>query len=147
MRLDTVIDPSYIGAPYFTDEEATKIKQMAVTEKTTFEQTISEKLDERLSRRMQKRASSGDYRVCAAHDLVPIIADTLGVDIKQMERDKRFLHLVETRNLRGSSGMGWRRNHLRRGNRKRRRNVEFRISKQWLSISTCFHDSFYSSAP
>ena len=99
VRLDTVIDPSYIGAPYFTDEEATKIKQMAVTEKTTFEQTISEKLDGRLSRRMQKRASSGDYRVCAAHDLVPIIADTLGIDIKQMERDKQFMHLVETKGL------------------------------------------------
>lgn len=98
-RLDTVVDPSYIGAPYFTDEEATKIKQMAVTENKTFEQTISEKLDERLNRRMQKRASSGDYRVCAAHDLVPIIADTLRVDMKQMDRDKRFLHLLETKGL------------------------------------------------
>lgn len=98
-RLDTVIDPSYIGAPYFTIEETTRIKQMTVTEKTTFEQTISEKLDERLSRRLQKRASSGDYRVCAAHDLVPIIADTLRVDLKQMERDKRFMHLVETKGL------------------------------------------------
>ena len=39
-HLDAVIDPSYIGAPYFTDEEATEIKQMIVTEKTTFEQTI-----------------------------------------------------------------------------------------------------------
>lgn len=52
-RLDAVIDPSYIGAPYFTIEEATRIKQMAITENTTFEQTISEKLDERLGRRMQ----------------------------------------------------------------------------------------------
>ena len=48
---------------------------------------------------MQKRASSGDYRVCAAHDLVPIIADTLRVDIKHMERDKRFVYLVETKGL------------------------------------------------
>lgn len=98
-RLDAVIDSTYIGAPYFTDEEATRIKQIAVTEKKTFEQTISEKLDERLSRRMQKRASSGYYRVCAAHDLTPIIADTLRVDLKQMERDKRFMHLVESKGL------------------------------------------------
>ena len=35
-RLDAVIDPSYIGAPYFTIEEATRIKQMAITENTTF---------------------------------------------------------------------------------------------------------------
>lgn len=98
-RLDAIIDPSYIGAPYFTIEEADQIKQMTVTEKATFEQNISEKLDERLSRRMQKRASSGDYRVCAAHDLVPIIADMLRVDIKQMERDKQFMHLVETKGL------------------------------------------------
>ena len=98
-RLDAIIDPSYIGAPYFTIEEADQIKQMTVTEKATFEQNISEKLDERLSRRMQKRVSSGDYRVCAAHDLVPIIADMLRVDIKQMERDKQFMHLVETKGL------------------------------------------------
>lgn len=49
--------------------------------------------------RQQKRASSGDYRVCEAHDLVPIIADTLRVDMEQMERDKRFMHLVESKGL------------------------------------------------
>lgn len=34
--------------------------------------------------------------MCAAHDLAPVVAGLLGVDIKMIEKDKGFLNLVRT---------------------------------------------------
>jgi hypothetical protein len=40
---------------------------------------IEETLNERLERRMKKRVESGDFRVCAAHDLAPVLRRLLGL--------------------------------------------------------------------
>lgn len=48
---------------------------------------------------MKKRVESGDFRVCAAHDLAPILARVLGVDLKTLEMDKLVLELVRTKGL------------------------------------------------
>lgn len=90
-RLDQVVDPHYIGAPYFTAEEANSIKNKEIVFHKTIQQMVNEKLTERLDRRMEKRVNSGDFRVCAAHDLAPIIADLFRVDLRQLDREKGAL--------------------------------------------------------
>lgn len=62
-------------------------------------QAIEEEVQTGLERRMKKRVESGDFRVCAAHDLAPVLAGLLGVDMKMMEKDKRLSDLVRTRGL------------------------------------------------
>ncbi|OJJ69880.1 hypothetical protein ASPBRDRAFT_197595 [Aspergillus brasiliensis CBS 101740] len=99
-RLASVIDPSFIGKPYFTEEEAEKVKCTVINSTgSTFSQSLEEGLNERLERRNKKRVESGDYRVCAAHDLAPLMARALGVDLKQMAKDKEFAELVEKKGL------------------------------------------------
>ncbi|RAK95623.1 uncharacterized protein BO80DRAFT_469240 [Aspergillus ibericus CBS 121593] len=99
-RLEKVVDPSFVGKPYFSPEEADKIKQTVVDANgKTFSQMVEEALNERLERRQKKRVESGDFRVCAAHDLAPIMGRALGIDLKQMEKDKEFATLAETKGL------------------------------------------------
>lgn len=43
---------------------------------------MEEILNERLNRRMKKRVESGDHRVCAAHDIAPILEKALGIKPK-----------------------------------------------------------------
>jgi len=97
-RLESVTDLSYIGSPYFNDDETTAIKNTLVHGKT-LAQIIEQELQERLDRRNKKRVDSGDFRVCAAHDLAPILAATLGTNLKQLDKDKRFLLLINSRGL------------------------------------------------
>ncbi|KAE8359189.1 hypothetical protein BDV27DRAFT_162877 [Aspergillus caelatus] len=75
-RLEKIVDPSFIG-----------------------EHFVEEELNKRLDRRNKKRVESGDFRICAAHDLAPIMAQVLGIDLKQLEKDKRFANLVEEKGL------------------------------------------------
>lgn len=104
-RLEAVNDISYIGEPYFSSEEATTIKNTqtkteGVDEKgRTLSQAIEEEVQARLDRRMGKRVETGDFRVCAAHDLAPVLARLLGVDMKMIEKDKGFLDLVRTKGI------------------------------------------------
>ncbi|KAF7161740.1 hypothetical protein CNMCM5623_007227 [Aspergillus felis] len=97
-RLETVTDLSYIGPPYFNDDEATAIKNTVVHGKT-LAHIIEQELQERLERRNKKRVDSGDFRVCAAHDLAPILASTLGTNLKQLDKNKRFALLINSRGL------------------------------------------------
>ncbi|GIJ91236.1 hypothetical protein Asppvi_010201 [Aspergillus pseudoviridinutans] len=97
-RLETVTDVSYIGPPYFNVDEATAIKNTVVHGKT-LAHIIEQELQERLERRSKKRVDSGDFRVCAAHDLAPILAAALGTNLRQLDRDKRFALLISSRGL------------------------------------------------
>lgn len=81
-RLERVIDPSYIGPPYFEPEEAETIKNTVVHNEKKLSQVIEESLAGRLDRRAKKRVDSGDFRVCAAHDLAPVLEKMLGIDPK-----------------------------------------------------------------
>lgn len=97
-RLETVIDTSYLGSPYFTPAEATMVKSFQVGENNgsiALAEVIEDTLKERLERRMKKRVSSKDFRVCAAHDIAPILEKALGVKEKDLMRDKEFIRLVE----------------------------------------------------
>ncbi|KAB8218338.1 hypothetical protein BDV33DRAFT_205539 [Aspergillus novoparasiticus] len=97
-RLEKIVDPSFIGEPYFTPKEADTIKKTVVNGKE-FTQFVEEELNKRLDRRNKKRFESGDFRICAAHDLAPIMAQALGIDLKRLEKDKGFANLVEEKGL------------------------------------------------
>ena len=56
---------------------------------------IVEKLKERLDRRMKKRRQSGDFRVCAAHDVSPILEKVLGIKERDLMKDEKLLELIE----------------------------------------------------
>jgi hypothetical protein len=105
-RLETVIDASYFGSPYFTPAEATIVKSFQVSS-VSLAEVIEATLKERLERRMKKRVYSGDFRVCAAHDVAPILEKALGVKGKDLMRDKEFLRFVENWGLEWEEGGDW----------------------------------------
>ncbi|KAJ9298891.1 hypothetical protein DTO271G3_3133 [Paecilomyces variotii] len=94
-RLDSVIDSSYLCLPYFTPEEVNQLKTTKVQDKKTLSDIISETLNECLERRTKKRVESGDFRVCAAHDLAPIFEKALCIKQKDLERDRTLLSLIK----------------------------------------------------
>lgn len=78
-RLELIVDPAYIGAPYFEPGEVQLLKSIVLNDGgQTLENLVQANLDEKLNRRMKKRVESGDFRVCAAHDLAPIFERCLG---------------------------------------------------------------------
>ena len=106
-RLETVIDPSYLGEPYFNQDEAEKIKGARLDGNKTLSALIEETLNERLNRRMKKRVESGDYRVCAAHDVAPILEKALGIKPKDLERNQAFLNKMLANGLHLKPGEQW----------------------------------------
>ena len=106
-RLETVIDPSYLGEPYFNPDEAEKIKGTRLEGDKTLSVLIEETLNERLDRRMKKRVESGDYRVCAAHDVAPILEKALGIKLKALEGDQVFLDIMAENGLHLKPGEQW----------------------------------------
>ncbi|KAL2867580.1 uncharacterized protein BJX67DRAFT_352626 [Aspergillus lucknowensis] len=107
-RLDKVIDLSYIGPPYFTPEEASVIKNIKPDGKERpLEALVEERLRERLEKRNKKRVDSGDFRVCAAHDVAPILGEILKIDLKLLVKDNDFAKLVEKKGL-NLNGESWR---------------------------------------
>lgn len=65
----------------------------------TLEEAICETLDVRLERRGKKRAESGDYRVCAAHDLPPVFEQALSIKAKDLGKNVDFWNLVASSGL------------------------------------------------
>ena len=106
-RLETVIDPSYLGEPYFNQDEAEKIKGARLDGNKILSALIEETLNERLNRRMKKRVESGDYRVCAAHDVAPILEKVLGIKPKDLERNQAFLDKMSANGLHLKPGEQW----------------------------------------
>lgn len=88
------VDGLYIGLPYFTPEEAATIRATIIQGSKSLQTVIRETLQERLERRMKKSVQSGDYRVCAAHDLAPIFEKAFCIDQKMLARDTKFLALM-----------------------------------------------------
>ncbi|PLB52509.1 hypothetical protein P170DRAFT_507279 [Aspergillus steynii IBT 23096] len=99
-RLERVNDISYLGEPYFSSKESSAIKNTTMNGRA-LSNIIQDNLEERLQRRIKKRVDSGDYRVCAAHDLAPILATALGIDLKQLRKDEEFTDIVE------KNGLNW----------------------------------------
>ncbi|OBT65206.1 hypothetical protein VE03_04724 [Pseudogymnoascus sp. 23342-1-I1] len=100
-RLDTVLDVSYIGMPYFDPVEAQQLKACVVdaTDSKTLEMLIEDTLRERLERRMKKRVDTGDYRVCAAHDIALIFEKAFSIKPKDLQTNTEFLALLESYQL------------------------------------------------
>lgn len=110
-RLEKIIDISYIGKPYFNDTEAQTLKTLQidvsrpshpeqksikpVPEYKSLEAFIMDELNERLGRRDKKRQESGDFKVCVAHDIAPILERAFDIRHKDLEKDKNFLKLFE----------------------------------------------------
>lgn len=107
-RLEAILDASYLGLPYFSDEETALLKSTIIepeakhynyklkkksqneARKTTLEMLIEEDLKEKLERRMKKRVDSGDFRACAAHDLAPILEKAFDINPKHLANDTGF---------------------------------------------------------
>ncbi|KAL6721995.1 hypothetical protein ACLMJK_001100 [Lecanora helva] len=106
-RLGLIIDPSYLGAPYFSQNEAEKLKRARIDADHTLSAVIEETLNERLNRRMKKRVESGDYRVCAAHDIAPILERALSIKPKDLERDQAFVDMMLEHGLTLKPGVKW----------------------------------------
>ncbi|KAI9048856.1 hypothetical protein LZ554_006714 [Drepanopeziza brunnea f. sp. 'monogermtubi'] len=108
-RLNKIADILYIGKPYFSNTEAQTLKALQVDtsipshpgkkaaqpapEFKGLEAFTMEELKERLERRNKRRHESGDFKVCAAHDMAPILERAFDIKPKDLEKDKRFLEL------------------------------------------------------
>jgi hypothetical protein len=106
-RLDSIVDASYLGTPYFKQEEVDLLKATKVNGEMTLEAVIRNTLDERLERRIKTRVESGDYRVCAAHDLAPIFETAFNIKPKDLAKDDAFLSLLENSGLKLKNGENW----------------------------------------
>lgn len=92
----------YIGPPYFSATEADTI--LHTVDETESGKTLKEPLDKFLVRKSEKRLESmmketGDYRVCAAHDLAPIVEKAFHVHPKDLAKNKEIRVLVDTKGL------------------------------------------------
>ena len=106
-RLDRVVDASYIGMPYFTSDEVAILKNTVVEGDRPLEVVIKETLSGRLERRIKKRVGSGDYRVCAAHDLAPIFEKAFDINIKDSATNREFLVILDRSGLKLKDNDKW----------------------------------------
>ncbi|KFZ05647.1 hypothetical protein V501_08156 [Pseudogymnoascus sp. VKM F-4519 (FW-2642)] len=108
-RLDAVEDLLYIGAPYFDPVEVQQLKACIVdaTNSKSLEMLIEDTLRERLERRMKKRVDSGDYRICAAHDIAPIFEKAFSIKPKDLQTNIDFLALLESCKLEPKGIENW----------------------------------------
>lgn len=91
-RLDLVTDRSYIAAPYFTPSEIRSIKAFVPDgSESTLEQLILSALETKLERRKKKQVESCDYRVCASHDLAPVVEKAFSIRPKDLAKDKKLI--------------------------------------------------------
>ncbi|PGG99541.1 hypothetical protein GX51_06281 [Blastomyces parvus] len=108
-RLEQVTDISYLGSPYFSAEEASALGHTQLEPgNQLLKDKIESELNERLTRRMKKRVESGDFRVCAAHDLAPIFEKGFSINPKKLAKDSQFMNLAASRGLKPSpDGTEW----------------------------------------
>ena len=98
-RLDRTVDASYIGLPYFQPDKVQTLKSSIVEGDQTLENIIEETLSERLERKINKRVESGDFRVCAAHDLAPIFEKAFDIKPKVLSKNEEFLAFLRRSGL------------------------------------------------
>ena len=102
----------YISAPYFTDQEAARIRSALVdheikpevtdiveednpdtsvgSDSTNSSPSVQEAIQTQLSTFFDKRRASGDARPCGPHDMVPIYGGVFGMKKEEL-RDEKFL--------------------------------------------------------
>ncbi|EZF28921.1 hypothetical protein TMEN_4701 [Trichophyton mentagrophytes] len=103
-RLDSVVDITYLGKPYFNQEEVELLKNTTSNTSGSKGETLAQKiestLDERLNRRIKKRIESSDFRVCATHDLTPIFEAIFNIPPKKIAKNFVLVSLISSRGLR-----------------------------------------------
>ena len=102
------------------------LKATKVDGEMALEAVIHNTLDERLERRMKKRVESGDYRVCAAHDLAPIFETAFNIRPKDLAKDDTFLSLLENSGLKLKNEENWlgllsKRPNIKQGQKKKKK--------------------------
>jgi hypothetical protein len=134
-RLDNIVDASYLGTPYFKQEEVDMLKATKVNGEMTLEVVIRNTLDERLERRMKKRVESGDYRVCAAHDLAPIFETAFNIKPKDLAKDDAFLSLLENSGLKLKNEENWlglpKRPNIKQCQKKKKKGGKQYLERKW----------------
>lgn len=88
-RTDEIIDPIYIGMPYFTTEEADTIKMAFVddTQSQTLEALIQATLEER------QQTTITHIFPCGPHDMVPVYLSCFSIDKAEIT-DTKFVSRV-----------------------------------------------------
>ncbi|KAI9684248.1 MAG: hypothetical protein M1822_005721 [Bathelium mastoideum] len=86
MRTLCTTDELYISTPYFSPDEATRIKSAILDDGSTIEQAITSSL----TNFFEKRRASGDSRPCGPHDMAPVYRLCFGIEKAEIE-DKKFL--------------------------------------------------------
>lgn len=117
-RLSKTTDPLYISGPYFTESEATFIKEAIVgtcTENDTnlargrgssahlsdAQLTVQDMIQAQLANFFDKRRASGDSRPCGPHDLAPIYEEVFAINRAELE-EEGFLRRLRKHGLRTS---------------------------------------------
>ena len=60
-----------------------------------------------MERRAKRRAGSGDYRVCAAHDLAPIFEKAFDIKPKDLQTNTEFLAILDRSQLELKDSDNW----------------------------------------
>jgi hypothetical protein len=87
-------DELYISTPYFSPDEAIRIKTATLEDGNTIEEAITSSL----TNFFEKRRASGDARPCGPHDMAPVYRLCFGIDKAEIE-DERFLSRVKRSGL------------------------------------------------
>ncbi|KAI2472237.1 putative C6 transcription factor [Annulohypoxylon bovei var. microspora] len=132
-RISLTLDPLYIGAPYFTPEEATRVKgaivdtytefneyidgpyfaqnsehkvdheEKAVVESQPQTQTIEEMLQAHFAAFLEKRKASGDARPYGPLDMAPLYQSVFGISGIDLQ-EKNFLRRLRKSGLQTDQG-------------------------------------------
>ena len=96
-RISSTTDSLYISEPYFTENEATRIRSALVTPTVS----VQDAIQQGLSNFFDKRRASGDARPCGPHDMVPVYCSVL--DIRKDDlKDENFLSRLRRSGLKRS---------------------------------------------
>jgi hypothetical protein len=78
-RLDSVASTYYIGEPYFGASGVERVLH-TISDGKTLKDMLDEFFEKKLEKRLKGRIKeTADYRVCAAHDIAPIVEKVFGV--------------------------------------------------------------------
>ena len=98
-RLEILCDAIFIGDPYFNDEEARLLKSFPVTQEKDLQTVMSEHISDKLNRREKKRIQTNDHRICAAHDLAPLLEKIFDIRPKDLQKSKSFRKQLQRNGL------------------------------------------------
>ncbi|KAF2125240.1 hypothetical protein P153DRAFT_369942 [Dothidotthia symphoricarpi CBS 119687] len=96
-RLELVTNELFIGNPYFDDNERQRLCNTIIdSSQRTLEDVLGAFFQTTLEKRLQGRIKeTGDWRICAAHDLAPIFERAFRVNTKDLSKNKVFSKMVQ----------------------------------------------------